>query len=67
MRETNGPGRATTYKGQLGGNLGMNMGRLAPSFEKHCCVAGSGLRSPTPPSPDEKIMDTPRQPMRGRT
>jgi hypothetical protein len=67
FNETNCSGRVTTYKGQLGGNLGMNMVRLVPSFEKHCCVAGFGLRSPTPPSPDEKIIDTPRQPTHGRT
>ena len=52
-----------THKGQLAGNVGKNMGLFWPSFEKHCCVAGSELPSPTPASPEEKMIDTPREPV----
>jgi hypothetical protein len=41
----------------------MNMVRFVPSFEKHCCDEGSGSPSPTPPSPDEKMIDAPRLPV----
>ena len=54
----------TTYKGQLAGNPGINIVWFLPSFEKHRCVAGFALPSPTPPSPDEKMIDTPREPER---
>ena len=36
---------------------------FVPSFEMHCCVAGFGSRSPTPPSPEAKRIDTPREPV----
>jgi hypothetical protein len=52
----------TTHKGQLAGNWGWNLNVFLPSFEKHCWVAGSGSPSPTPASPDEKSIDTPREP-----
>jgi len=55
-----------THKGQLAGKVGMNMFLFKPSFEKHCCVAGFGLPSPTPASPEEKMIDTPREPVHDR-
>jgi len=54
----------TTHKGQLAGNWGRKIVLFLPSFEKHFCVAGFELPSPTPPSPDEKMTDTPREPAR---
>ena len=44
------------------GKPGMNFVAFRPSFVKHCCVAGSGSPSPTPPSPEENIKETPRAP-----
>lgn len=46
------------------GNAGRNFVILCPSFEKHVCVAGLGSPSPTPPSPDENIKETPRAPLK---
>jgi hypothetical protein len=56
----------TTHKGQLGGKTGMNLVWFVPSFDMHCCVVGSGSPSPTPLSPDEKMIDAPRQPAHGQ-
>lgn len=47
------------------GKVGMNLVAFRPSFVKHCCVAGSGSPSPTPPSPEENIKETPRAPWSG--
>lgn len=44
------------------GKPGMNFVAFRPPFVKHCCVAGSGSPSPTPPSPEENIKETPRAP-----
>jgi len=56
----------TTHKGQLAGNWGRNMVLFVPSFEKHFCVAGFELPSPTPASPEAKMIDTPREPVHDR-
>lgn len=40
----------------------MNLVVLVPSLVKHCWVAGLDLPSPTPPSPEENISETPRAP-----
>lgn len=45
------------------GNPGMNRVAFLPSLVKHCWVAGSGSLSPTPPSPEENIKETPRAPV----
>ena len=50
----------------VAGNCGMNMVTLEPVLVKHCWVAGSGLPSPTPRSPEEKIKETPRAPINFR-
>lgn len=55
-----------THKGQLAGNWGKNVIWFVPLFEKHCCVAGSESPSPTPASPEEKMIDTPREPVHDR-
>jgi hypothetical protein len=47
------------------GKPGINFVAFRPSFVKHCCVAGSGSPSPTPPSPEENIKETPRAPWNG--
>jgi len=44
------------------GNPGMKAVLLRPSFVKQDWVAGSGSPSPTPPSPEENIKETPRAP-----
>ena len=48
------------------GNSGMNLVTLRPELVKHFWVAGFESPSPTPPSPEEKIMETPRAPINFR-
>lgn len=52
-----------TYNGQAGGNRGRNVVLLVPSFVMHDVVAGLGSPSPTPPSPELKVNETPRAPV----
>ena len=51
-----------THNGQLAGNPGINSVAFLPSLVMHSWVAGLGSPSPTPPSPELNIRDTPRTP-----
>ena len=54
---------STAHKGHEGGKSGMKRVALRPSLVKHSCRAGSSSPSPTPPSPELNMSDTPRAPV----